>query len=130
MYDPYWKNNGPRSLQFHHNLSPIQSTNPNNVNFGNNDNMNDNNVTPFVGGNVEYKHVPHDSTELNMLPMIKEDPTTNRIYRASRVVHNQHSIRGGHKRSASMSVVTFSYIQIFIFFIFDTKQNKIKKCNK
>lgn len=40
-----------------------------------------------------------------MLPMIKEDPTTNRIYRASRVVHNQHNIRERHKRSASMSVV-------------------------
>ena len=128
MYDPYWKNNGPRSLQFHHNLSPIQHGNSDNFN------INDGNTNPFAtnrnnnsnnnnnnNNNMQYKHGTHDSTELNMLPMIKEDPTTNRIYRASRVVHNQHNIRERHKRSASMSVVKFSIIVCNLYHLVQQK---------
>eukprot|EP01084_Bolivina_argentea_P067021 122146_1 len=56
--------------------------------------------------NTQSKHHRNeDSTELNMLPMIKEDPTNSRIYRMSKVQHNQQNIREKHKRSMSMSVV-------------------------
>ena len=53
-----------------------------------------------------------DSMELNMLPMIKEDPQTNRIYRLSRVQQNQQNMREKHKRSMSMSVVKLCCIHL------------------
>ena len=139
MYDPYWKNNGPRSFVHHHNkhLTPIGNRNittlnedddenndndhDENNNNNNNKNNNKNNNNPFARDhlnkkhNNNHKHVTDDSSEWNMLPMIKEDPATNRIYRMSRVVHDQQNIRERHKRSASMGVVKFSLNKIFVF---------------
>eukprot|EP01084_Bolivina_argentea_P161569 281254_1 len=82
MYDPYWKNSGSRDVlsSNHHPNNEEQKEDDTNY----------------------HKHQKAcDSAELNMLPMIKEDPTTNRIYRLSRVHNNPQR----HKRSVSVGVV-------------------------
>merc|ERR1712129_121960 len=83
LHSSYWKNSGSRGLK----------------------QVYDENEYNDDDDGKEDREVKKDSMELNMLPMIKEDPEAERIYRLSRVNQKQQNMRERTKRSMSMSVV-------------------------
>lgn len=87
MIDPYWRNSGAKNAQFQRNCLRPLTPEPN---PSQSDNGRSGNAPSF------WKQ-DHDD---NMLPMVKEDPVTNRIYRVSRI-----GLQATHKRAASMNVV-------------------------